>query len=276
MRAVTFPNGEHVPILGQGTWRLGERAERRAQEIAALREGVELGLTLIDTAEIYGAGATEILVGEALQGLREKIFLVSKAHPANADRARLAQSCEASLKRLKTDSIDLYLLHWRGGTPLEETIVAMEALRSAGKIRHWGVSNLGIADMEDLAAAGGGGCVVNQILYNLMRRAPELDLLPWLEERRIATMAYSPMEQGRLLRSRTMARIAKRMGLRPVQVALAWLLRHDDMIVIPKAGSVAHVREIRASADVRLADADIALIEAAFPLPRQPRALEML
>ncbi|EXS68986.1 aldo/keto reductase [Sphingobium sp. Ant17] len=190
MKHVTLPGGEVVPSMGQGTWKMGERAERRSDEIAALRAGVELGMTLVDTAEMYGDGAAETLICEALGDRRDQLFLVSKAYPQNASRSRLASACEASLKRLGTDRLDLYLLHWRGSVPLAETIEAMESLKSAGKIRHWGVSNLDTDDMDELVAAGGDGCVTDQILYNLVRRGPELDLLPWLAQHKVPVMAY--------------------------------------------------------------------------------------
>ena len=262
--------------MGQGTWAMGERPDRREDEIAALRLGVELGMTLIDTAEMYGDGAAETLVGEALGDQRDELFLVSKAYPQNASGKRLAGACEASLKRLGTDRLDLYLLHWRGSVPLAETVEAMEALRSAGKIRHWGVSNLDTDDMVELAAAGGGGCSTDQILYNLTRRGPEHDLLPWLGDNGIPAMAYSPVEQGRLLAHPRLARVAEAADATPAQVALAWLLRREGMIVIPKAGTVAHVRENRAAADLILSDADIDALDDAFPRPRGRRPLEML
>lgn len=255
---------------------MGERAARRSDEIAALRAGVELGMTLIDTAEMYGDGAAETLICEALGSLRDQLFLVSKAYPQNASRSRLAGACEASLKRLGTDRLDLYLLHWRGSVPLAETIEAMEALKSAGKIRHWGVSNLDTDDMDELVAAGGDGCVTDQILYNLVRRGPELDLLPWLAEHKVPIMAYSPVEQGRLSSHPTLDKIAAEVGATPVQVALSWTLRHDNLIAIPKASSIAHVRENRAAADIVLSDADLATLNAAFPRPRDRRPLEML
>ncbi len=276
MKHVTLPGGEVVPSLGQGTWKMGERAERRSDEIAALRAGVELGMTLIDTAEMYGDGAAETLICEALGSVRDQLFLVSKAYPQNASYSRLAGACEASLKRLGTDRLDLYLLHWRGSVPLAETVEAMEALKSAGKIRHWGVSNLDTDDMEELDAAGGNGCVTDQILYNLVRRSPELDLLPWLGEHNIPVMAYSPVEQGRLSTHSALDKIAAEVGATPVQVALSWTLRHDGLIAIPKAGSVAHVRENRAAADIVLSDAQLATLDAAFPRPRDRRPLEML
>jgi diketogulonate reductase-like aldo/keto reductase len=276
MKTVTFPDGEQVPALGQGTWMMGESHARRAGEIDALRAGVDLGMRLIDTAEMYGDGAAERLIGEALSDRRDELFLVSKAYPHNASRRRLAATCEASLQRLGTDRLDLYLLHWRGSVPLGETVDAMEALKAAGKIRHWGVSNLGGDDMEELAAAGGGACATDQILYNLTRRGPEHDLLPWLFAHGIPAMAYSPVEQGRLIGHRNLADIANRTGATPAQVALAWTLRHDGVISIPKAGSIAHVEENRAAADLVLSEADLAALDAAFPRPRGRVPLEML
>ena len=276
MKTVTFPDGEQVPALGQGTWMMGESHGRRAGEIAALRAGVELGMTLIDTAEMYGDGAAERLIGEALGDRRDELFLVSKAYPHNASHQRLAAACEASLQRLGTDRLDLYLLHWRGSVPLDETVEAMEALKAAGKIRHWGVSNLGIDDMEELAAAGGGACATDQILYNLTRRGPEHDLLPWLSAHGVPAMAYSPVEQGRLIGNRMLADVADRTGATPAQVALAWTMRDDRIISIPKAGSIAHVEENRAAADLVLSEADLAALDAAFPRPRGRVPLEML
>lgn len=276
MKCVTLPGGEVVPSMGQGTWKMGERAERRSDEIAALRAGVELGMTLVDTAEMYGDGAAETLICEALGNLRDELFLVSKAYPQNASRSRLAGACEASLKRLGTDRLDLYLLHWRGSVPLTETIEAMEALKSAGKIRHWGVSNLDTDDMDELIAAGGDGCVTDQILYNLVRRGPELDLLPWLAQHKVPVMAYSPVEQGRLTSHPALYKVAAQVGATPAQVALAWTLRHDGLIAIPKASSIAHVRENRAAADIVLSDADLATLDAPFPRPAGRRPLEML
>jgi diketogulonate reductase-like aldo/keto reductase len=276
MKTATLPGGEKVSPLGQGTWMMGERPERRADEIAALRAGVELGMTLIDTAEMYGDGAAEILIGEALGDVRDRLFLVSKAYPQNASRKRLAGACEASPKRLGTDRLDLYLLHWRGTVPLAETVEAMEVLKSAGKIRHWGVSNLDTDDMNELVASGGSACATNQILYNLTRRGPEHDLLSWLEGRGMPAMAYSPVEQGRLLADRALAQVAETIGATPAQVALAWAMRQDNMIAIPKAGSVAHMRENRAAADLILSDADLAALDAAFPRPRDRRPLETL
>jgi diketogulonate reductase-like aldo/keto reductase len=276
MNTIRFSDGAHVPALGQGTWMMAERPAQRAAELAALRAGVELGLTLIDTAEMYADGQSERLVGEALRGLREQVFLVSKAYPQNASRQRLPQACEASLKRLDTDRLDLYLLHWRGHVPLAETVEAMEKLVAAGKIRRWGVSNLDTPDLEELMTAGGAACATDQVLYNLTRRSPEYDLLPWLADRDLPLMAYSPIEQGRLLANATLRAIAAGLGATPAQVALAWVLRQDQVLAIPKAGSVAHVQENRAAAELQLSASDLAALDDAFPRPTKRRPLEML
>jgi diketogulonate reductase-like aldo/keto reductase len=255
---------------------MGERPAQRGDEIRALREGVALGMTLIDTAEMYGDGAAEELIGEALGTVRDQLFLVSKAYPQNAGRERLAVACENSPRRLGTDRLDLYLLHWRGRVPLGETVRAMETLQAAGKIRHWGVSNLDVDDMEELVAAGGNACAVNQLLYNLTRRGPEHSLLPWLDTHHIPAMAYSPVEQGGLLTNATLRQVAETVGATPAQVALAWAMRRDDVIAIPKAGTAAHVRENRAAADLALSQDDLARLDAAFPPPTARRPLEML
>ncbi|MDR3438870.1 aldo/keto reductase [Telmatospirillum sp.] len=276
MRKVSLPDGETVPALGQGTWRLGENRNRRAEEIAALREGVAQGLSLIDTAEMYGDGATESFLGEALNGLRDQVFLVSKVYPQNAGRARLTQACEHSLRRLATDRIDLYLLHWRGNIPLGETVLAMQALQTAGKIRHWGVSNLDTADMQELEKAGGTDAATNQILYNLTRRGPEFDLLPWMHERRMPMMAYSPVEQGRLAGKSALKTVAGRLGATPLQVALAWILRNPEAIAIPKAARLDHVRQNRQALDITLSPEDLAELDKAFPAPVRKAPLEML
>ena len=276
MRTVTIADGESVPCLGQGTWNLGERPDRRASEIAALRAGVELGMTLIDTAEMYGDGATEDLVGEAIAGIRDDVFLVSKAYPQNASRGRLGQACEASLRRLGTDRLDLYLLHWRGRVPLAETVEAMHALIDAGRIRHWGVSNLDVADMDELIAAGGSACVTDQILYNLTRRGPERELLPWLADHRMSAIAYSPVEQGKLVDDADLTAIARDAGCTPSQLALAWVLRTPGVIAIPKAGDIAHVRENREAGGIVLLAEVQDRLAAAFPAPRNRMPLEML
>ena len=276
MRTVRFPDGTTVPALGQGTWTMGESPAKRSQEIDALRTGIDLGLTLIDTAEMYGDGESERLVGEAIEGRRDEVFLVSKAYPQNASRNRLHRACEASLDRLGTDWLDLYLLHWRGGVPLAETVEAMERLVEAGKVLRWGVSNLDTDDMEELVEAGGKACATDQILYNLTRRGPELDLIPWLSERDIPVMAYSPVEQGRLLAHRKLSSLARRKGVSPAQLALAWLLRQPGIIAIPKAGSVAHVEENRRAADLMLGKEDLETLDTAFPRPNRRQPLEML
>jgi diketogulonate reductase-like aldo/keto reductase len=277
MRRVSLGDGESVPALGLGTWMTGERAARAGDEVASLRRGLDLGMSLIDTAEMYGAGGAERIVAQAIAGRRDDVFLVSKVLPENASRTGTVAACEASLKRLGTDRLDLYLLHWRGSVPLEETVAAFDALRRAGKIRHWGVSNFDAADMKDLAAiAGGAACAANQVLYNLARRGIEWDLLPWCRARQIMVMAYSPIEQGRLLSSAALRRIATARGVTPAQVALAWLLERDGVAVIPKTSRIAHVEENRAAADLTLGDEDRAALDRAFAPPEGPRPLEML
>lgn len=276
MRSVSLPDTTPVPALGQGTWRMGEDARLRTQEIAALRSGIDLGMTLIDTAEMYGDGATELLLGEALAGVRDQVFLVSKVYPQNAGRGPIERACEASLQRLKTDHLDLYLLHWRGSVPLTETIEGMEALIRAGKIRRWGVSNFDHGDMEQLVRAGGDACATDQILYNVTERGAEFDLLPQLSRRQIPTMAYSPVSQGRLPASPALAAVARRHGATPYQVALAWVLRDPLVIAIPKASDVAHVAQNRGALDLALTAQDLAEIDAAFPPPSRKTRLAML
>jgi len=270
-------SGEAVPMLGQGTWMMGERGAQRRDEADALRLGLDLGMTLIDTAEMYGSGGAEEVVAEAMAGRREEVFLVSKVLPSNASRAGVEAACTRSLKRLKTDRIDLYLYHWRGGTPLAETIGALEQLRLSGKIRHWGVSNFDTDDMQELALLPEGDKVqTNQILYNLSRRGPEFDLLPWQGARGIPTMAYSPVEQGSLTKDRRLGAIAERHNATPAQIALAWTMRHGDVIAIPKASRPDHVRENRAAADISLTAEDHAELDKAFPPPQRKRSLEMI
>jgi diketogulonate reductase-like aldo/keto reductase len=276
IRTVTLPDEMPVSALGQGTWRMGEDARLRQQEISALRAGIEQGMTLIDTAEMYGDGATESLLGEALSGLRDQVFLVSKVYPQNAGRGRIERACDASLQRLKTDRLDLYLLHWRGGVPLAETVEGMDALIRAGKIARWGVSNLDPSDMEELFRAGGEACSTNQILYNVTERGAEFDLLPQLEERRIPFMAYSPVGQGRLPKSAGLAAVAQRHGVTAFQVALAWVLRDPMAIAIPKASSVEHMVANRRALDLKLTAEDLAAIDADFPPPTRKTRLAML
>ena len=274
---VTLPSGESVPKLGQGTWRMGESRRARKEEVAALRLGLDLGMTLIDTAEMYADGSAEEVVAEAVAGRRDEVFIVSKVLPENSTRAGTIKACERSLKRLKTDRIELYLLHWRGRPALEETLAGFEALLDAGAIRYWGVSNFDVSDMEELfALKGGPACASNQVLYNLRRRGIEAGLLPWSREHGMPIMAYSPIEQGRLLHDRALALIAGRHGVTPAQVALAFVLRQRDMLVIPKAGSETHVRENRAALDIALSHEDLAEFDRAFPPPKGPRPLELL
>lgn len=278
MRTLALPSGGRIPVLGLGTWRMAEDPSRRKAELSALRRGLDLGLGLVDTAEMYGDGAAEELVGEAIAGRRDEVFLVSKVLPSNASRARTIAACERSLRRLGTDRIDLYLLHWRESTRLEETVGAFHELARAGKIRRWGVSNLDVADMEELLRVSpeGPGVAADQVLYNLSRRGIELDLLPWCRARGIPVMAYSPIEQGRLLRSRALRAVADRHGATPAQVALSWVLRQDGVAAIPKAGTPRHVEENRAALDLRLTRQDLEELDRAFPRPAEATPLEML
>lgn len=274
---VILPNGEQVPAFGQGTWHMGEDRRRAVEEAAALRLGIDLGLTLIDTAEMYGSGRAEEIVADASKGLRDRLFIVSKVLPYNASRNGVIEACERSLKRLNTDRIDLYLLHWRGSVPLDETLAGFERLRRDGKIRQHGVSNFDLDDMQEWVGLSGGDSVAaNQILYNLTRRGPEWELIPWCRERKIAIMAYTPIEQGRMLRHKALVEIAARHNATPAQVALAWLLRQDGMIVIPKASRQEHVRENRGALDLRLSAEDLAALDRAFPPPEARTALGML
>jgi diketogulonate reductase-like aldo/keto reductase len=276
IRHVELPSGEAVPALGQGTWKMGESASRRADEIKALRLGLDLGMRLIDTAEMYADGGAEELVGEAVAGRRDEVFLVSKVWPHNASRSGAVAACERSLKRLRTDRIDLYLLHWPSTHPLSETIAAFEAVRRDGKVRYWGVSNFDVDDMEKTLAAGGEAVAANQVLYNLTRRGVEFDLFPWLAERHVPVMAYSPVEQGRLARNAALERIAKAHNATAAQIAIAFTLLRPDVISIPKATSLEHVRENAVAADIVLSESDREVLDAAFPPPKRKRGLEMI
>ena len=277
MREIRLPDGASLPVLGQGTWMMGDEPNRRDTEIAALREGIDRGMTLIDTAEIYGDGSSERLVAEAIAGRRDVVFLVSKVAPGNASRQGTVRACEASLQRLGTDRLDLYLLHWRGGVPLAETVEALERLKETGKIRRWGVSNFDVADMAELAAAGGEAVQTNQVLYNPAERGVEYDLLPMLVEGGIPLMAYSPVGQGgALLDDATLARIARRHDATPARVALAFVLRQPGVIAIPKAGRPAHVRDNAAAMDLKLDADELAELDAAFPPPRRKQPLAII
>ena len=265
------------PPLGQGTWFMGDVIERRRQEIRALQVGIELGMTVIDTAEMYSHGRTEELVGEAIAGRRDKVFLISKVLPSNADRKGTKAACERSLARLKTDVIDLYLLHWQGEYPFEETIAGMTDLIGQGKIKAWGVSNFDVEEMETLyALPRGNACAANQILYNLSRRGVEFDLLPWCEKHNLPVIAYSPVEQGRILSNRTLELVAQRHSATPAQIALAWILRRPGITAIPKSGTEEHVRENAGSRDIALSDEDLVMLENTFPAPKRKIELEML
>ena len=271
---VDLPDGTQLPALGQGSWGMAEKRDRRAAEVRALRHGLDLGLTVVDTAEMYAEGAAEELVGEALRGRRDEVYLVSKVLPRHADARGVARACHNSLSRLETDHIDLYLLHWRGSTPLAETVEAFEDLRREGSIGAWGVSNL---DVDDLAQLPDGALpLTDQVLYNLSRRGPEFDLLPRLREQGVPMMAYSPVEQGRLLREPALRAVADTHGATPAQVALAWVLRHRDVLAIPKAGSAEHVTENGAALDLTLTDEDLAALDAAFPPPTRKQPLQVL
>ncbi|WP_428490706.1 aldo/keto reductase [Rhodopila sp.] len=280
MRMVALPGGETVPALGQGTWYMGERRGDTAKQADALRLGIDLGMTLIDTAEMYASGGAEEVVATASSGLRDRLFIVSKVLPQNASRGGVAAACERSLKRLNTDRIDLYLLHWRGGHPLAETVAAFEALKAAGKIRYWGVSNLDTADMRELLAVpGGAGCAADQVLYHPNSRGIEFDLLGWCADHKIPVMAYSPLghDVRRLLGSPALRAVAARHGATPAQVAIAWGLRGGgNVISIPKAADAAHVRENAAAAEISLTADDLAAIDAAHPPPTRKQGLDLL
>jgi diketogulonate reductase-like aldo/keto reductase len=277
MKHIPLPCGESVPALGLGTWCMGDDPARRAEELATLRLGLDLGLTLIDTAEMYGEGASEQLVGEAIRGRRDEVFVVTKVYPHNASRRAMPAACEGSLRRLGIETIDLYLLHWSGSVPIGETVQAFEALQREGKIRHWGVSNLDQEQMEELWSEAGGSAVqTDQVLYNLSRRGAEWDLLPWLRERHIPLMAYSPIEQGRLLRQRGLAQFARQHGMTPAQAALAWLLAQDGVIAIPKTGERERLKENAAAAQLQLTPEQLQQLDHLFAPPSGSTPLEML
>jgi len=283
MKRLLLPSGSEMPVLGQGTWNMGEDPGARRDEVAALKLGLDLGMTLIDTAEMYGEGGAEEVVGEAIAGRRDEVFLVSKVYPHNADRRGVQAACERSLRRIKTERIDLYLLHWRGNVPLEETLEAFVRLREQGKIGDFGVSNFDIDDMLEAAALPGGELIAtDQVLFNLLKRGVEWELLPWCRERRMPVMAYSPLEstpqeQASLLGNPQLAAVARRHGVSPARVALAWLLRQDGVAVIPKAVRPQHVRDNRAALELApmLTAEDLAQLDAGFPPPRRRQPLAM-
>ena len=277
MRTLKLSSGQLIPVLGMGTWRMGENALHRQSEIDALRHGLDLGLSLIDTAEMYGEGGAEEVIAQAIANRRESVFLVSKVYPHNASVKGAIAACERSLKRLKTDYLDVYLLHWRGSVPLAETLEAFETLQQSGKIRSYGVSNFDVEDMEEASQLKGGkGIVTNQVLYNLMRRGIEWNLLPWCRQQGIPIMAYSPIEQGRLLNNKTIKAIAQERGVTAAIVAIAWLLHQEDIIVIPKSSRIDHVEQNYAAKDLKLSAEELAALDVAFPPPTKPVGLEML
>jgi diketogulonate reductase-like aldo/keto reductase len=273
MRSVELA-GVNVPVIGQGTWKMGEDRTRHAEEVAALRLGIDLGMTLIDTAEMYAEGGAEEVVGEAITGHRDDVFLVSKVYPHNASRKGIPEACERSLRRLNTDYIDLYLLHWRGQYPLGETVDAFERLREAGKIGRWGVSNFDVDDLHELAAPA---CATNQVLYNLEERGIEFDLLPWCQQHKMPVMAYCPIGQGgKMLKDATLRQIAARHGATPAQISLAWLLRQDGVIAIPKAVKKEHVQLNAQAAQVKLGAGDLEALDQAFRAPQRKQRLAMV
>ena len=279
-RTLRLPTGRPIPVLGQGTWRMGEDPAKKQSEIDALRLGLDLGITLIDTAEMYGDGAAEELIGEAIAERRAEVFLVSKVYPHNATRRGAIEACERSLRRLVTDYLDLYLLHWRGAVPLAETLQAFQSLKRTGKIRDYGVSNFDVDDMEEaFSLPGGEEIVTNQVLSNLVHRGIERDLLPWCRDRGLPVMAYSPIghssrEQRKIFDQPQVKLVASRHQATPAQVALSWLLQRD-LIAIPKASNPEHVRQNRAALDLILTEKDLEELDQAFPLPRKKVPLEM-
>ena len=283
VRTTLLPSGREIPVLGQGTWMMGEDASGRQEEIAALRLGLDLGMTLIDTAEMYGEGGAEEVVGEAIRNRsRAEVFIVSKVYPHNASRRGAVEACARSLRRLKVEYIDLYLLHWRENVPLVETLEAFQFLKDKGSIRDYGVSNFDVDDMEEAyALPGGDGIATNQVLYNLLHRGIEWELLQWCRERRIPVMAYSPVgnnaaEQKRMFGNANIKSVAARHNATPAQIALAWLLRHPDLVVIPKASNPDHIRANRAALDIQLTDRDLRELDQAFPPPDRKIPLELL
>ena len=275
-RTVPLPSGEQIPALGQGTWHMAEDPAARGEELRTLRLGLDLGLTLIDTAEMYGDGAAEELVAEAIDGRRDEVFLVTKVLPANATRHGTKEACRRSLKRLRTDRIDLFLLHWRGQLPLAPTVEAFRELEQAGVIRHWGVSNFDAVELAELIAVGGGdGVQTDQVLYNLSQRQAEFELLPWCRDRGMPLMAYSPVDRGALVANDVVVEIAEKHDATPAQIALAWVLRHPDVCAIPKASIHEHVRENARAVDLRLDREDLKLLDEEFPPPVGPAPLNL-
>ncbi|CAN5791446.1 aldo/keto reductase [soil metagenome] len=276
MRTIELPSGQPIPALGMGTWKMGESNRHFQREVEALRYGLELGLTLIDTAEMYGEGGAEEVVAQVIAGRRSEVFLVSKVYPHNASKTGVVSACDRSLKRLNTDYLDLYLLHWRGSVPLSETLEAFQSLKAAGKIRSYGVSNFDTEDMaEAVCLEGGQAIATNQVLYNLTRRGIERNLLPWCRQQNISIMAYSPIEQGRLLNNQALKKMARERDVTAAQIAIAWLLHQDDVIVIPKSSRIEHVKQNYAALNLALSAEELATLETAFPAPAHTIPLEM-
>ena len=277
MRIIDLPSKRQIPVLGMGTWKMGESRSSFQREVEALRYGMDLGLSLIDTAEMYGEGEAEEVVAQAIGDRRSEVFLVSKVYPHNASKQGAIAACERSLKRLNTDYLDLYLLHWRGSVPLSETLEAFQTLKAAGKIRDYGVSNFDVEDMEAAVRLGGGDAIAtNQVLYNLTRRGIELNLLPWCQAQGIPLMAYSPIEQGRLLNNKALQAIAQTREVTPAQIAIAWLLHQDNVIVIPKSGRIEHIEQNYAALNLTLNAEELTTLETAFPAPTETMPLAML
>lgn len=277
MKTVKLPSGDIVPALGQGTWFMGEGRKPHEEEVDALRYGIECGLTVIDTAEMYGNGGAEKVVGDAIADKRETVFIVDKVLPSNASLKNMRQACERSLRHLKSDYIDVYLLHWRGSHPLAETVEAFEELREEGKIRSWGVSNFDTADMDELLSVTPAETITtNQVLYNLSRRGIEFDLMPWCEQHNIPIMAYSPIEQGRILKYPQLQEVGDRHNATPAMVALAWVMQHNNVVTIPKSTTPLHIQDNRQAADMKLTEDDLALLDVVFPAPLYKKRLEML
>ncbi len=273
---VELPSGARMPTFGIGTWRMGEDRRRRKDEADAIRHGVDLGFTLIDTAEMYGDGGAEEAIADAIAGRRDGLFVVSKVYPHNASRRGAVAACERSLKRLRIERIDLYLLHWIGSVPFEETIAAFRKLKDDGKIGDWGVSNFDVDDLRSWHEKDGGGCATNQVMFNLARRGVEFDLLPWMRQHKMPLMAYSPFDQGPLARDRTLKALADRHGATPAQIALAWLLQLPGVVAIPKSADKGRLSENFAALKVKLTDADLAELDRAFPPPRSKRSLSIV
>ena len=277
MKTIQLKSGQAIPTLGMGTWRMGENSQYFEDEVNALRHGLDLGFSLIDTAEMYGEGGAEEVIAKAIEGRRQSVFLVSKVYPHNASREGAIAACNRSLKRLNTDYIDLYLLHWRGAYPLSETLKAFQQLKQQGKIRDYGVSNFDTDDMEEALKTNGGEAIVtNQVLYNLSRRGIEYNLLPWSTNHQITIMAYSPVEQGRILKNSALQKIAKESAVSTAQIAIAWLLHRPNVIVIPKSSRPEHIEQNYAAQEIALSPQEIETLEAAFPAPSRSIPLQML